>query len=492
MDRRHFLAGTGAVTVADAIGLTTAVAQIPGGEAGSAPAPPQRISIERELADYGEALRYETLPREVVDATKRLLIDALACGYGAIGSSAARIVEDTFRKSFGGPGVASVLGSAALTSAEGAALINGVLIRDLDLNDTHVGKEPCHPSENIPAALACCEEAGRGGRDLIETIVLGYEAQLAFNSAFAFGERGFFSVSSAGFVVPLMAGKAWRLPVQQVVEAIGISGVRQLTLLAITRGPISMMKALPYAHNAMDGLFATRLAAAGFTGPGNAMDWFLSKVKPAEPDVRLDLAGGKFRIGQVGLKRFPLQFELQTVAEAGVNLHAKAREHIGDIAGIVVESYPITIERTAEPSRYNPQTRETADHSLPVCLAMALIDGEVTIAQYEKERWRAPDILALARKVAVKVGDRLAMSAPRGSGAIVKLVFADGSSIEEIVEIADGDARRPMSRAALEHKFKSLAAPALGEAGAANVLGLIDRLEQLPDLRSFAAALRGA
>jgi 2-methylcitrate dehydratase len=253
-----------------------------------------------------------------------------------------------------------------------------------------------------------------------------------------------------------------------------------------------MMKALPYAHNAMDALFATRLAAAGFTGPGNALDWFLSKVKPAEPDVRLDLAPGNFRITKVGLKRFPLQFELQTVAEAGVNLHAKARERIGAIAGIVVETYPITIERTAEPSRYDPKTRETADHSLPVCLAMALIDGEVTIAQYEKERWRAADVLALARKVAVGVGDRLATSAPRGSGAIVKLVFADGTSMEEIVDIPDGDARRPMSRAALEQKFKSLAVPPLGEAGAANVLALIDRLDQLPDLRAFTAALRGA
>jgi 2-methylcitrate dehydratase len=487
MDRRHFLAGTGAMTVADAIGFGTAVAQ--NGEA-RAPAPASRPSIERELAEYGAALTYDKLPGEVVAAAKRLLIDALACGYGAIGSSAARIVEATFRQSFGGPAVASVLGSAARISTEGAALVNGVLVRDLDLNDTHVGKEPCHPSENIPAALACCEEAGRSGRELIETIVLGYEAQLAFNSAFAFGERGLFSVSAAGFVVPLMAGKAWRLPVQQVVEAIGISGVRQLTLLAITRGPISMMKALPYAHNAMDGLFATRLAAAGFTGPGNAMDWLLNEVKPAEPNVRLDL--GKFRIGQVGLKRFPLQFELQTIAEAGVNLHARARERIGAIAQIVVETYPITIERTASPSRYDPKTRETADHSLPVCLAMALIDGEVTIAQYEQERWRASDVLALARKVAVKVGERLAQGAPRGSGAIVKLVFADGTSLEETVPIADGDARRPMSRAALEQKFSSLAVPTLGEAGAARVLGLVERLETLPDLQELTASLRGA
>jgi 2-methylcitrate dehydratase len=494
MDRRYFLAGTGALTMADAIGLGAASAQDPAKEANidqAVPAPPTaRVSVEQQLTTYGATLTYDMLPREVVEAAKRLLIDALACGYGAVNSPAARIVEETFRKSFGGPAVASVLGRAHLTSAEGAALINGVLVRNLDLNDIYVGKEPSHPSENIPAALAVCEEASRSGRDLIETIVTGYEAQLALNDALAFGDRGFFSVSIAGFTVPLMAGKAWRMPPEQVLEAIGIASVRQLTLLAITRGPISMMKALPYAHNAMDSLFAARLAAAGFTGPANAMDWFLTQVQPTQPDMRLELEPGKFRIGKVGLKRFPLQFELQTVAEAGVNLHAKARDRIDAISAIEVETYPITIERTASPSRYDPQTRETADHSLPVCLAMALIDGDVTIAQYDRERWRAPDILALARKVKTKVGDR--MAAARGGGVIVRVAFADGGSAEEEVEIADGDARRPMSRAALEHKFKTLAVPVLGEAGAGKVLALIDRLDELPDLQPFTAALRGA
>ena len=118
----------------------------------------------------------------MVDQAKRLLIDTLACGYGALGSPPAKIAEETFRKTFGGPETVSILGSQKLISPEGATLVNGVLIRYLDLNDIYVGREPCHPSENIPAALACCEEAGRSGRDLIETIVLGYEAQLALNN----------------------------------------------------------------------------------------------------------------------------------------------------------------------------------------------------------------------------------------------------------------------------------------------------------------------
>ena len=493
MDRRDFLLGTGVVAMADATGLASALAQAapPKPAAGEATKPPaEKVSAERQLADYGAALRYEDLPHDVVDQAKRLLIDTLACGYGALGSPPAKIAEETFRKTFGGPETVSILGSQKLISPEGATLVNGVLIRYLDLNDIYVGREPCHPSENIPAALACCEEAGRSGRDLIETIVLGYEAQLALNNAFSFGERGFFSVSSSAFAVPLMAGKVWRLPPAQVAEALAISGVRQFTLLSITRGPISMMKALPYAHNAMDGLFATRLAAAGFTGPTSPIDWFVSQVKPAQPDMKLELSTKNYRITKVGLKRFPLQFELQAIAEAGVNLHPAARSRIADIREIVVETYPITKERTADPSRYHPKTRETADHSAPVCLAMALTDGDVTIDQFDKDRWRAPEILALAQKVDVRVNPKLAPNA-RGLGSVVKVVFADGKSLEETVEIPDGDARRPMSRPALGHKFNAFAVPALGGAGAAKVLAMIDRLEDVADVHALTAALRG-
>jgi 2-methylcitrate dehydratase len=263
-----------------------------------------------------------------------------------------------------------------------------------------------------------------------------------------------------------MAGKAWRLPVQQVVEAIGISGVRQLTLLAITRGPISMMKALPYAHNAMDGLFATRLAAAGFTGPGNAMDWFLSQVQPAEPNLRLDLMPGKFRIGQVGLKRFPLQFELQTVAEAGVNLHAKARERIGAIAGIVVETYPITIERTAEPSRYDPKTRETADHSLPYMLAVALVDGQITLDSYSGERIADPALRPLMRKIDIRANDEFTAQrerelhgVTRPTPARITIRTTDGRQFTERVNYYRGHPRNPLTRGDIDAKLTAICTP---------------------------------
>src|SRR6201987_6400814 len=111
-----------------------------------------------------------------------------------------------------------------------------------------------------------------------------------------------------------------------------------------------------------------------------------------------------------------------------------------------IETKPRKNERDADPSKFKPQTKGTADHSLPVCLAMALLDGDVTVAQFEKDRWRSQDVMALVEKTSVKPGEALIAKLPKGRGASVEIVFADGQSLRETVEGPEGDAERPLSR----------------------------------------------
>jgi 2-methylcitrate dehydratase len=377
-------------------------------------------------------------------------------------------------------------------STEGAAMVNGVLVRYLDYNDIYVGSGSQHPSEIIPIALAACEEAGRSGRDFIETIVVGYETITRINDAVSFAKRGLHSLSAAIYAAPLVAGKAWNMPVEQIAHAVGISGARGLTMFVVNSGAISMMKALGHAFCGMDGFVAARLAAEGFTGPSGTLDWVATRIQPAQERLDIDLDPRRFRLPMVGLKRFPLQFEIQAPVEAGVNLHRSLKASLGDIREVVVETYPDTIERVAGPGRYTPATRETADHSLPVCLAMALVDGDVTTRHFEEDRWRAPDVLALAANIKVRIGAALVAKMPKGRGARVEVRFADGRVVSELVEIPEGDARRPMSAAALEHKFLTLSAPVLGETAARNVMAAVDALDDVDDVRKFAEVLRGA
>jgi 2-methylcitrate dehydratase len=455
----------------------------------SAPTPPD---IEDRIVDFSTSVRFDGLPEDVRTAAKRVLTDTLACAFGALDCEPARLCESAARAVYTGEAVASVVGGRAPISLEGATLVNGVLARYLDLNDVFVGRDPCHPSECIPSALACAEAKGLDGRRLIEAIVIGYEAQLAIIDAFSFSDRGFHSLSCAGYAVPLIAGRLWGLPPNQVIEAMGTAGPRQFCLLAINSGPISMVKAFPYAQNAVDALLATRLAASGFTGAKGTIAWFAKHVKGVRPDRPFTIGGGDWRLTRVGLKAFPLQFELQTVAEAGVSLHASAKDRLARIRTVDVDALPRVIDRTGGPSRYAPASKETADHSLPVCLAMALLDGDVTIRQFDEGRWKAPDVLALASKIVLHPNPQRAAAEPDGSAVRVALVFDDGARVSKEVTIAEGDPRRPLSRESLSRKFVSAAEPHLGARRAEEALGRLDALDTLSDVRVLTRALQRA
>jgi 2-methylcitrate dehydratase len=452
----------------------------------------QKTALEQKFAEFALSVKYEALPTDVVASAKRVLLDTLGCAFGAVGSDPANIAEATIRKTFGEGNTATVIGYPRLATVEGALFVNGVLVRSLDMNDTYIGTEPLHPSEVLPAALALCEEKGRSGRDLIEAMVVGYEASMRINDAISFIERGFHPLCAASYGIPLIAGKIWGLPKGAIANAVGTAGARGFTSFVVNSGAISMMKSMGLAATAVDGVFATRLAAQGFTGPSGTLEWLASKMKPTKEDFAVDLELARYRLPRVAFKRFPVQIELQAVAEAGVLLSPRMKGRAQDIRAITVETYPGIIERVADPAKFRPQTRGTADHSLPICLAMALLDGDVTVSQFEKDRWRGSDVMALVEKTSVKPGESLIAKFPKGRGANVEIVFADGQSLRETVEVPEGDADRPLSRASLERKFMNFAIPVVSKAGAERIMSLVASLEELKDIRELTQALRGS
>src|SRR5713226_2470614 len=133
-------------------------------------------AVER-LAEWILALRTQDIPVAAINQAKLLLLDSIGCGYAAFEEEAAHAVIATL-KDMGGAPQCTVLGSPTKTSAPNAVLVNGSLIRILDLNDyvnTKDGQIGGHPSDNIPVALAAGELDGSSGRDVLAAIVIGYE-----------------------------------------------------------------------------------------------------------------------------------------------------------------------------------------------------------------------------------------------------------------------------------------------------------------------------
>ena len=130
-----------------------------------------------KLADWTLAIRTDDIPHATLQQAKLLLLDTIGCGYAALDEEASRAVIATMAEAGGAP-QCTVIGSTSKTSAPGAVLLNGALVRILDLNDyvnTKSGQIGGHPSDNIPVALAAAELAGASGRDVLAAIVVGYE-----------------------------------------------------------------------------------------------------------------------------------------------------------------------------------------------------------------------------------------------------------------------------------------------------------------------------
>ncbi|MET4115881.1 2-methylcitrate dehydratase PrpD [Bradyrhizobium sp. JR1.5] len=328
------------------------------------------MTLEQKFSEFALSLKYEALPADVITSAKRVLLDTLGCAFGSVGSEPSNIAQTTIRKTFGDGDTATVIGYPRSATIEGAIFVNGVLVRSLDLNDTYIGTEPLHPSEVLPTAIALCEENGRSGRELIEAIVAGYEVSMRVNDAISFIERGFHPVCAASYGIPLIAGKIWGLPKEAIANAVGISAARGFTSFVINSGAISMMKAMGLAATAADGVFAARLAAQGFTGPSGTLEWLTSKMKPVKEGLAVDLELARYRLPEVAFKRFPIQIELQAVAEAGASLSSKVRDRIQDIwPGATL---PVSSTRFIQPIAVLIAT--------PNCLASRLRDIPPSIA----------------------------------------------------------------------------------------------------------------
>ncbi|HYC47761.1 MAG TPA: MmgE/PrpD family protein [Burkholderiales bacterium] len=451
--------------------------------------------VIQSLADFALGLSFDKLPASTVTAAKRVILDTLGCAIGAVGCEPARIAAALATPAVEGPdsGVATIIGSGEHASLKRAILVNGILNRYLDYGDVYWKRDVPHPSEVVTVALACAEVAGLSGRAFIETMLAGYEAQLRMCDAFAFQVLGMHAASAGGFVAPLMIGRARGMDASAIAHAVALNGARHLIFSGLAKGELSMAKAIAFPLSAVEAVGACDLAAKGFTGPVGILDWlFEARPQVLEDATRpeIDVAFERYRVEQVTLKRFPVQFEIQSGVEAAVALAARlpgpALESIEDVT---VTTRPITRERTADPKKYRPSNRETADHSMPCAVAMALADGRLGAEQFEADRWAAPDVATLMGRIKVVGDDALEASYPNGRPARVVVRLKDGRELTEFVPVPLGDARRPMSQDDVRRKFSELAAHCMSAERIDAIVATVERLEHLPRVSELTALL---
>jgi 2-methylcitrate dehydratase len=371
--------------------------------------------------------------------------------------------------------------------------------------------EPAHPSDNLAAVLAIGEMAGAGGRELITAAVLAYEIQCRLCDAASLRKHGWDHVTYGAISSALAACKLLRLDAAKTTHAVGMAGVANTALRQTRTGELSMWKGCAFANAARNGVFAALLAAEGMTGPAPIFEGKVGIMKlltgPFElpplagESVRAQSAGDPIRAGSVSdrtqhspltthhspnfmitqayIKYWPAEYHSQSAIDAALQL----RPEVGDIrqiSSIDLHTFDAAVDIIAnEPEKWRPTTRETADHSLPYCTAVALADGDVTLAQFDPTRFTDPALLELVSKVKVHRDPALTVRYPNGIPNRLTVTLANGRTLTKEVEFPRGHAHNPMTDAEVEKKFRLLVEPRYGKERADRILAACWDLQKL-------------
>lgn len=431
------------------------------------------------LADFALKTRFEDLPSAVVAEARRRLLDAFACAAGALHEPAPTIARTVAATMQGTPGAALIGGGRS--SADWAAFANGVHIRYLDCNDTYLSLEPAHPSDNWAAVMAAGEHVGADGRAWIAAAAVAYEVQCRLCDAASIRARGWDHTTYGNLSASLAAAKLFNLDHAQTVHALGIAGTTGTALRLTRAGELSMWKGCAFAHASRNGVFAALLARQGMTGPAPLFEGDMGFWQQVSGKFAVAQLGGPtatdWMLPKTSIKFVPAEYHSQSAIAAAFEL----RPQVGDpkrIRSIEIATFKTAVEIIGQdPEKWRPKTRETADHSLPYCTAVALVDGEITAAQFTPERLNDAFLLDLVSRTTVVESAELTAGYPAGIPNRVRVSLDDGITLEREIAFPPGHDKNPLSDEQLRVKFDGLAVPALGSEKAAAIWDRISHLE---------------
>lgn len=449
-------------------------------------------TIAEDIARWVADLRYEELPPDVIERAKRVLLDTLGCALGAIGAEPVRMAQQVVAMQGGNP-QATILGVGRKVSCDQAAFLNAMALRYLDYNDYAALGRPNHASINVAPALAVAEMQGLTGRDLLLGLIAGYELEVRLRDAIAANERQGWDDTSIGaqYASAATAGKLLRLDQSKLANALAIAGSNANTLAEVRRGTeLTPAKGSAEPLAARNGVFAALLARAGLAYPLTIFEGqygFAKVVSGKLDETILRKRSGDFQILKSCIKLWPCVGTAQAPIAAALEIR-RGQPRPEEISTITVALSDFAYKQQAAfPTEIN--TREHADHSVPYTVARALLDGNVTVNDFEEKRFKDGRALALVRKLAL----RSEASLPNENlGANLEVVLQDGAVLMANVPIPPGNMLNPARDMELTRKFLALSESVLGRERAQTAVELILGVDTMSNLGPLLAALSPA
>lgn len=451
-----------------------------------------RESLSTELARWASRISFPDLPSDVVESTKRRVLDVVGLALAGAETEFGRATRAA-AVALSPPGSCRVLGTGDRVGVTSAAFANGAFSQALEFDDTHNESIVHMSSPSVAAALALSEITSVSGRELIAAVALGNEISCRVGSVSPgqFHRLGFHpSGLLAPFGVAYLAGKLLGLDADAMARSAGIAGSFAAGLLECWVDG-TQTKFLHPGWAAQSGIAAAFLARAGVTGPAAVFEGrfglFASHMQ--SPDVLrhfdrvVERLGTRWDSRNSSFKPFPAAHVLHPYIDLVLRLRAQHAINPSDVDEIdcPVASFivPIVCEPTSE--KLAPASDSHGRVSLQYTLAEALYSGGLGRRAYRPESLENPEILALARRVRYHV-DADFPGPGRFKGA-VRVTLKDGRSFYDVEEYNRGSVENPMSDAELLAKFYDNASGFLPAAERERLADEIGRLDHLPDAK---------
>jgi 2-methylcitrate dehydratase PrpD len=454
------------------------------------------------LAEWGASLRFEDIPRAVVDSVEDRVLDILGICLAARDGDAGAAVR-CLRDEWGaGRPESTFVGEAELGSAAIAALVNGTYAHSLDFDDTHL-PSIVHPSAPIvPAVLAQGEASGATGARVLQALVVAYELDTRLSLAqyhpdlgnSIFFERGLHATSILGAVAAAAGCARLRgLGAEGIADAIAIACSLGAGLVEANRagGSVKKLHAGWAAHAAVA---AAGLAAHGLTGPPTALEGRFG-LFPAfcgerwRPEAVTEALGERWDTPGIFFKPYPCNHFTHAIVDAAVALKARGLRP-ESVARVTIGTAAASWRTIGDPieDKRRPRTPYHAAFSGPFVFATALVGGSglgVSMRDFSDETLADPERRRIAQACEVVVDDECTRIFPHRLPAVVQVRTRTGEVLEERVMTNRGGPDRPLSRQELAAKLADNAGESAGRLAAACA-----ELEEAASLEALMEATR--
>ncbi|MBI3122490.1 MAG: MmgE/PrpD family protein [candidate division NC10 bacterium] len=444
-------------------------------------------TISEQMAAFIFDTDSDALSADALTMAKLCVLDWLGSVYAGKGSRPAVAIL-LVAKSLGGNPEATLLPDGSQSSAYMAALVNAAASHVVEMDDLHKGSI-LHPAAPvIPAALAMAEREGTSGRELLASIVLGYEVAIRVGEAMGPSHYQFWHTTGTcgTFGAAAAVGRILGLSKQELAAALGSAGTQAAGLWEFLVDG-AMSKQLHPAKAAADGLLAALLAEQGFTAASRIFegDKGFCRAMAKEPDLgRLTQGLGTtpLRILSTSFKAHAACYHIHSAIDAVLEIRRKHSLQATEVKKVHIALYPAALDLL---EKVEPQDPYAAKFNIPFCVATALVYGQVAISAFTTDRLHDPKIRGVMERISLARDPELGKAYPERWPAVAEITTRAGETHVARIDFPRGDPKNPMTQEELVAKFHNLATPALNQEQRKKTVDACLQLEQVENLASF-------